>query len=146
MTQNQEDPRIQEISDTTNPEDSTRNQEDEDNTDININNISMMNNLYKRYVKNPKGIDTEAGEVDLEVMLVNSLKINAGKVQEIIDSFLIEKDYISIFCLTETKVDCIDFTPVGLTTYDKQRTGKPQQEKGGGLMIGHLTNGKIKLE
>ena len=111
-----------------------------------MNNISMMNNLYKKYVRNPKGIEAEIGEVDLEVMLVNSLKINAGKVQEIIDSFLLEKYYINIFCLTETKVDCIDFTPVGLTTYDKQRSGKPEQEKEGGLMIGHLTSEKVKLE
>ena len=137
---------LQETLNTVTPEDSMRNQENGDNTEDDINNIPMMNNLYKKYVRNPKSISTEVGEIDLEVMLVNSLKINVSKVQEIIDGFLIEKDYISLFCLTETKVDCLNFTPVGLTTYDKQRTGKPQQEKGGGLMIGHITNKKIKLE
>ena len=73
-----------------------------DISDINedMNNISLLNRVYKRYVKDPKEIEEGIGEVDLEIMLVNSLKINAGKVQEIIDSFLINKTYISIFCLT----------------------------------------------
>ena len=73
-----------------------------DISDINedMNNISLLNRVYKRYVKDPKEIEEGIGEVDLEIMLVNSLKINAGKVQEIIDSFLVNKTYISIFCLT----------------------------------------------
>merc|ERR1711888_437504 len=106
----------------------------------------MLRRVYNNYVKSPKGMEEGIGEVDLEILLINSLKINAGKIQEIIDSFLINKEYISIFCLTETKINCANFTPLGLTTYDKQRTGKPEQEKGGGLMLGHLTDERIKLE
>ena len=70
-----------------------------------MNNISLVNRIYREYVKNPKGLEAGMEEIDLEIMLVNSLKINAGKIQEIVDCFLIEKEYISIFCLTETKVD-----------------------------------------
>ena len=81
-------------------------------------------------MKAPKGIEEGAGEIDLEIMLVNSLKINAAKVQEIIDGFLIDKPYISIFCLTETKVDCVNFVPIGLVTFDKQRVAKSETLKG----------------
>ena len=106
----------------------------------------LINNLYTKYVKAPKDIEEGIGEIDLEIMLVNSLKINAAKIQEIIDGFLINKPYINIFCLTETKVDCVNFIPVGLITFDKQRTSKPETLKGGGLMIGYIENERIKLE
>ena len=86
------------------------------------------------------------GEVDLEIMLVNSLKINASKVQEVIDGFLINKTYISLFCFTEIKVDCVNFTPTGLITFDKQRVPKNGTLKGGGLMIGYIEDERIKME
>merc|ERR1711891_84556 len=35
---------------------------------------------------------------------------------------------------------------LGLTLYDKQRAGRPEQDKGGGLIIGHLTDEKVKSE
>merc|ERR1712082_171132 len=41
---------------------------------------------------------------DLEVLLINSCGITAGKVQEIINEFMTEKEYTTLFCLTETKV------------------------------------------
>ena len=110
-----------------------------------MNNITLLKTVYNSYIKDPKGIEEGIGEVDLEILLVNSLKINAGKMQEIIDSFLINKEYISIFCLTETKVDCIDFTPVGLVTFDRQRTARPGHEKEGGLMLGYIEDERIKL-
>ena len=116
------------------------------NTEIDINDIILINKIYKKYIKNPKEPEVGGEDIDLEILLVNSLKINAGKIQEIVDSFLIDKEYISIFCLTETKINCANFTPLGLTIYDKQRTGKPEQEKGGGLMLGHLTDERIRLE
>ena len=59
---------------------------------------------------------------------------------------MIDTESISIFCLTETKINCANFTPLGLTIHDKQRTGKPEQEKGGGLMLGYITDEKIRLE
>merc|ERR1712030_288049 len=59
---------------------------------------------------------------------------------------LIDKEYVSIFCLTETKENCANHQELGLTIYDKQRAGRPNQDKGGGLMIGHPTDEKIKLE
>ena len=72
-----------------------------------------------RYVKKVKSIDPEIGDKDLEIMLVNSLKIDARKVQEVPDVFLIDKKYISIFCFTEIKVDCIYFILIGVKLYTK---------------------------
>ena len=69
-----------------------------------------------------------------------------GKLQEITDGFLVEKEYISIFFLTETKESCANFQDLGITLYDKQRSGKQNQDKGGGVMIGHLTDERIKME
>ena len=57
------------------------------------------------------------GKVDLEILLINSLIITAGKVQEVTDKFLIDKPYISMFCFTEIKVDSIDFIPIGIKLY-----------------------------
>merc|ERR1712030_160546 len=54
--------------------------------------------------------------------------------------------YTSIFCLTETMANCANCQELGLTLYDKQRAGRPEQDKGGGLIIGHLTDEKVKLE
>ena len=79
-------------------------------------------------------------------MLVNSLKINAIKVQEVIDAFLVDKPYISIFYFTETKVDCINFIPVGLKIFTKQRIPRRGTAKGGGLAIGYIEDSKIIME
>ena len=89
------------------PERNQRDQETPEASNISndMNDIQLLNRVYRKYVKNPKGIEEGTGDVDLEIMLINSLKINAGKVQEIIDSFLINNTYISVFCLTETKVE-----------------------------------------
>ena len=75
-------------------------------TEIDINDLAQVNRIYRNYVRDPKEPEVGGEEIDLEILLVNSLKINAGKIQEITDSFLTEKEYISIFCLTETKVNC----------------------------------------
>ena len=75
------------------------------------------NNQYQgwEFVKQVKLIDPEAGNIDLEFLLVNSQKITVAKVQEVADAFMIEKDYITFLCFTETKVDCINFIPKGIT-------------------------------
>ena len=62
------------------------------------------------------------------------------------DAFLVDKPYISIFCFTETKVDCIDFIPMGLTLYTKQRIPRKNVLKGGGLAIGFIEDNKIMME
>ena len=59
-------------------------------------------------------ITPEAGKIDLEFLLLNTLTITDLKVQEVSDKFLINKPYISIFCFTEIKVDCVDFIPIGI--------------------------------
>merc|ERR1711874_351574 len=44
-------------------------------------------------------------DTDLEVLLINSCRIDATKVQTIVTNFIEDKDYTTIFCMTETKVD-----------------------------------------
>ena len=89
-------------------------------------------------------ITPEIGKIDLEFLLQNTLIITDLKVQEVSDKFLINKPYISIFCFTEIKVNCIDFTPIGIKIISKHR--KKGEKKGGGLAIGHIDDKKIKLE
>ena len=66
-----------------------------------------------------KSIDPDIGDINLEIILVNSLKIDAGKVQEVTDAFLIDTKYISIFCFMEIKVDYINFIPIGIKLFTK---------------------------
>merc|ERR1712082_273915 len=37
--------------------------------------------------------------IDLEVLLINSCKITAMKVQDIINEFMIDKEYTTFFCI-----------------------------------------------
>ena len=60
------------------------------------------------------------------------------------ENFIREKEHISIFCLTETKVDSHDFEPRGIKMFSKHRIKK--EKKGGGLAIGHDKEADIKLE
>ena len=59
--------------------------------EIDMNDIMLINRIYKKYIKNPKKTEVGGEDIDLEVLLINSLKINAGKIQELTDSFLIDK-------------------------------------------------------
>merc|ERR1711888_426257 len=111
-----------------------------------IDNPRMINRIYKKYLRKPKEPGVEKSMINTEILLINSLKISIGKLQEITYGFLIDKEYVSIFCLTETKENCANYQELGLTIYDKQRAGRQNQDKGGGLMIGHLTDERIKLE
>ena len=83
-------------------------------------------------------------EANLEILLINSLVINVIKVQAVVDKFIRNKSYKSIFCMTETKVDSHDFEPKGIKIFSKNR-GK-RDKKGGGLTIGYKKNNNIKLE
>ena len=87
-------------------------------------------------------IEPELEKIDLKIILINSLVINADKVQEVTDKYLKNKPYISIFCFTETK-DSGDFITKGIKLHTNQREKK---EKKGGLAIGYLINNRIKLE
>ena len=105
--------------------------------------VSNQNIQHNRSRDLENKIRSEVEKVDLEVLLLNTLKITAIRVQEDTDKNLINKPYISIFCFTEIKVDSIDFIPIGLKLFTKHRGRK---EKKGGLAIGHLMDSKIKLE
>ena len=86
-------------------------------------------------------------DIDLEVLLVNSCKINAIKVQTIVNNFIEGKDHTVIFCMTETKVDSHDFQPQGITIFSAHRTQKElKKKKGGGLAIGFATKADISLK
>jgi len=82
---------------------------------------------------------------DLEVLLINSCKITAMKVQNIINEFMIDKEYTTFFCMTETKVKGHDFKPEGVKMFSKHRNGKGEK-KGGGLALGYAESANIKLE
>merc|ERR1712055_398078 len=77
-------------------------------------------------------------------VLINSLKINALKVQTVIENFIRGKNHTCIFCLTETKIDSLDFSPIGIKIFTKHR--KNTEKKGGGLIIGFKEDKDIKLE
>ena len=89
-------------------------------------------------------MDLEAEGINLEFLLLNTLMINAVKVQTVLEDFVKGKAYNSIFCFTETKVDSLDFDPVGVEIFSKHRGKK--EKKGGGLIIGHKKDNRIKLE
>ena len=54
------------------------------------------------------------------------------KVQTIVNNFMIDKGYSTIFCMTETKVKGHDFKPVGIKMFSKHRSGKKKRKKGEG--------------
>ena len=74
-------------------------------------------------------------DTDLEVLLINSCKIDAVKVQNIIDEFMIDRGYATIFCMTETKVEGHDFQPEGIKMFSKHRR-RSEKKGGGGLSPG----------
>ena len=84
-------------------------------------------------------------DTDLEILLVNSCKIDAVKVQTIVEDFIRDRRYTTIFCLTETKVEGHDFQPDGVKIFSKQRTRK-MEKKGGGLALGYAVKADVKLE
>ena len=113
------------------------------NNNTNTANHTNNSTTYK-YIRKVKIIDPELGKIDLEILLINSLTINVGKVQEVTDAFLINKEYISIFCFTETRVRSINFTTKGITLHSQERGTREKQ--GGGLAIGYLTNNNIEMQ
>ena len=68
-------------------------------------------------------------DIDLEVLLINSCKITATKVQTIVNSFIEGKKHTVIFCMTETKVDSHDFQPIGITIFSAHRSRKEIKDK-----------------
>ena len=69
-------------------------------------------------------------DTDLEILLINSCQINAMKVQTIINEFMTERNYSTIFCMTETKVKGHDFQPIGIKLFSKHR-GNRDKKRGG---------------
>merc|ERR1711913_253179 len=83
-------------------------------------------------------------DTDLEILLINSCRIDATKVQTIVNNFVEDKEHTTIFCMTETKVDSHNFQPQGITIFSAHRTKK--EKKGGGLTIGYATKADIHLK
>ena len=67
--------------------------------------------------------------MDLQILLLNTLTIDASKVQVIVNEFMQGETYSSIFCFTETKVDNPDFKPKGLKIFSKQRGKREKKEE-----------------
>ena len=93
---------------------------------------------------NDTSIEIVPINTNLEILLLNTLIINATKVQTVVESFVRNKEYSTIFCFTETKVDSLDFEPIGIKIFSKHR--KKKEKKGGGLSIGFKKDNRIKLE
>ena len=74
----------------------TEEEQEEDEEEIEINDPGEINRIYRKYLKNPKEPEVGGEEMNLEILLINSLKINMGKLQEITDGFLIDKEYIRV--------------------------------------------------
>ena len=87
---------------------SSQNTNDQDIKTINTSTEDTGRKNYK-YVREVKVIDQEVGKIDLEIMVINSLTINVEKVQEITDTFPVDKKYISIFCFTKINPGVITF-------------------------------------
>ena len=66
-------------------------------------------------------INSDIEGMNLEILLLNTLIISAVKVQTVINQFMVDKPYTSIFCFTETKVDSLNFKPIGLKIFSKHR-------------------------
>ena len=75
-------------------------------------------------VNNLSSIDAELEDINLEFLLLNTLIINAVKVQTVLENFIKGKEYTSIFCFTEIKVDSLDFNPKGIRIFYKHRKEK----------------------
>ena len=82
---------------------------------------------------------------DLEILLINSCKIDAIKVQTVVEEFIRGKEHISIFCFTETKVKGHDFQPQGIKMFSKHRN-KKNEKRGGGLTLGYAEEKNVRLE
>ena len=95
-----------------------------------------------------KEVNGTPEDIDLEVLLINSCKITATKVQTIVNNFIEGKKHTVIFCMTETKVDSHDFQPIGITIFSAHRSRKEikDKKKGGGLAIGYASNADISLK
>merc|ERR1711942_664712 len=89
-------------------------------------------------------INPDIEEMDLQILLLNTLTIDASKVQVIVNEFIQGETHSSIFCFTETKVDNPDFKPIGLKIFTKQR--RKREKKGGGLRIGYKEHKKIIIK
>ena len=98
---------------------------------------------------NPEEEGMDLGKIpldtDLEVLLVNSRKVDAPKIQTIVEDFIRDKKYTTIFCLTETKVEGHDFQPDGIKIFSKHRR-KKMEKMGGGLALGYAEKANVELE
>merc|ERR1712179_606119 len=102
----------------------------------------------KKLFHNPEEemLDTEIIPVDtdLEILLVNSRKADAPKIQTIVEDFIRDKKHTPIFCLTETKVEGHDFQPDGIKIFAKKR--RKMEKRGGGLALGYAKKANVELE
>ena len=67
--------------------------------------------------------------MNLEILLLNTRLIMATNVQTVINDFMRNKIYTSIFCFTETKVDSLNFKPIGLKLFTKHRKSGERREE-----------------
>ena len=100
--------------------------------------------LFNETDEREEEVDIVPLDTDLEFLLINSGQITAVKVQTIINEFMTNKKYNSIFCMTETKVRGHNFQPIGIKMFVKHR--EANDKKGGGLALGYEEKANIKME
>ena len=89
-------------------------------------------------------INDNIKKIDTEILLINTQTITVTKTQTVIEDFLKNKSYNSIFCFTEIKVGSLNFNPKGIKVFTKHRNRR--DKKVGGLMLGYKKDKNIKLE
>merc|ERR1711874_564161 len=115
------------------------------NTPITIGVDKPKRKLFNKNINQNPTIDNMVPiDTDLEILLINSCKINALKVQDIVEHFIKSKAYTVLFCMTETKVDSLDFSPRGITLFSAHRNRK--EKRGGGLTIRYANKADITLK
>ena len=86
-------------------------------------------NLFDNVITDIMNVELIPKNTNLEFLLVNSCAINAVKVQTIVEKFIRDKEHLSLFCMTETKVDSHDFEPKGIKMFSKHRNKKEKKRR-----------------
>ena len=80
-------------------------------------------------------INDNIREIDTEILLINTQTITVTKIQTVMEYFLKNKSYDSIFYFTEIRVGSLNFNPKGIKVFTKHRNKR--DKKGSGLMLGY---------
>ena len=81
---------------------------------------------YEERNKN-NNINKDIEDINMEILLLNTLTITGVKVQTLVEKFIKDKTYTSIFGFTEIKVESLNFIPIGIKIFSKHREKKEKR-------------------